>query len=216
MLFLYAVPFSFAYTRLSTGTGALILFGCVQLTMMSVALWSGERPHPLQWLGLATAFGGLVYLVLPGIEAPSFAGALLMALAGFSWGVYSLRGRGTANPLAQTTSNFVRSIPFVVAVSVVTIPSFHAESRGVALAVASGAVASGLGYVIWYEALRGLTSTRAAVVQLLVPILAAIGGILFLAEAVSSRLLLSGVLVLGGIAVALARRERVAVKPVGS
>ncbi len=216
MLFLYAVPFSFAYTRLSTGTGALILFGCVQLTMMSVALWSGERPHPLQWLGLATAFGGLVYLVLPGIEAPSFAGALLMALAGFSWGVYSLRGRGTANPLAQTTSNFVRSIPFVVAVSVVTIPSFHAESRGVALAVASGAVASGLGYVIWYEALRGLTSTRAAVVQLLVPILAAIGGILFLAEAVSSRLLLSGVLVLGGIAVALAGRERVAVKPVGS
>jgi drug/metabolite transporter (DMT)-like permease len=216
MLFLYAVPFSFAYTRLSTGTGALILFGCVQLTMMSVALWSGERPHPLQWLGLATAFGGLVYLVLPGIEAPSFAGALLMALAGFSWGVYSLRGRGTANPLAQTTSNFVRSIPFVVAVSVVTIPSFHAESRGVALAVASGAVASGLGYVIWYEALRGLTSTRAAVVQLLVPILAAIGGILFLAEAVSSRLLLSGVLVLGGIAVALAGRERVAVKPVDS
>jgi drug/metabolite transporter (DMT)-like permease len=216
MLFLYAVPFSFAYTRLSTGTGALILFGCVQLTMMSVALWSGERPHPLQWLGLATAFGGLVYLVLPGIEAPSFAGALLMALAGFSWGVYSLRGRGTANPLAQTTSNFVRSIPFVVAVSVVTLPAFHVQRQGVALAIASGALASGLGYVIWYEALRGLTSTRAAVVQLLVPILAAMGGVLFLAEAVSSRLLLSGVLVLGGIAVALAGRERVAAKPVGS
>ena len=213
MLFLYAVPFSFAYTRLSTGTGALILFGCVQLTMMSVALWSGERPHPLQWLGLATALGGLVYLVLPGIEAPSFAGALLMAVAGFSWGVYSLRGRGTANPLAQTTSNFVRSIPFVIAVSLVTLPSFHAESRGIVLAIASGALASGVGYVVWYEALRGLTSTRAAVVQLLVPILAALGGVVFLAEAISGRLVLSGVLVLGGIGLALAGRERIAVKP---
>ena len=208
MLFLYAVPFSFAYTRLSTGTGALILFGCVQLTMMSVALWSGERPHPLQWLGLATALGGLVYLVLPGIEAPSFMGAALMAVAGFSWGVYSLRGRSAANPLAQTTSNFVRSIPFVVAVSFLTLRSFHIERQGVVLAIASGALASGLGYVVWYEALRGLTSTRAAVVQLLVPILAAVGGVWFLAEAVSSRLVLSGVLVLGGIGLALVGRER--------
>jgi drug/metabolite transporter (DMT)-like permease len=213
MLFLYAIPFSFAYTRLSTGAGALILFGCVQLTMMSVALWSGERPHPLQWLGLATAFGGLVYLVLPGIEAPSLIGALLMAVAGFSWGVYSLRGRTAVNPLAQTTSNFVRSIPFVVAVSLATLPAFHVEREGIVLAIASGALASGLGYVVWYEALRALTSTRAAVVQLLVPILAAMGGVLFLAEAVSARLVLSGVLVLGGIAVALAGRERIAVKP---
>jgi drug/metabolite transporter (DMT)-like permease len=213
MLFLYAVPFSFAYTRLSTGTGALILFGCVQLTMMAVALWTGERPHPLQWLGLATALGGLVFLVLPGIQAPSFVGAALMALAGFSWGVYSLRGRKAHDPLAQTTTNFVRSIPFVVAVSLATLPSLHIESRGVALAIASGALASGLGYVIWYEALRGLTSTRAAVVQLLVPVLAAIGGVLFLAEAISSRLVLSGVLVLGGIGLALFGRERLAVDP---
>jgi drug/metabolite transporter (DMT)-like permease len=209
MLFLYAVPFSFAYIRLSTGTGALILFGCVQLTMMSVALWSGERPHPLQWVGLATALGGLVYLVLPGIEAPSLVGAVLMAVAGFSWGVYSLRGRNAVSPLAQTTSNFVRSIPFVAAVSLATIPSFHIETRGVVLAIASGALASGVGYVVWYEALRGLTSTRAAVVQLLVPILAALGGVLFLAEAISSRLVLSGVLVLGGIGLALVGRERV-------
>jgi len=213
MLFLYAVPFSFAYTRLSTGTGALILFGSVQLTMMSVALWSGERPHPLQWLGLAAALGGLVYLVLPGIEAPSLVGALLMAVAGFSWGVYSIRGRTAANPLAQTTSNFVRSIPFVVAVSLVTLPSFYVQSRGVVLAIASGALASGVGYVVWYEALRGLTSTRAAVVQLLVPVLAALGGVLFLAEAISSRLVLSGVLVLGGIGLALVGRERVAENP---
>lgn len=208
MLFLYAVPFSFAYTRLSTGTGALILFGCVQLTMMSAALWSGERPHPVQWLGLTIALGGLVYLVLPGIQAPSFVGAMLMAIAGFSWGVYSLRGRTAANPLAQTTSNFLRSIPFVSAVSLVTLPSFHIERQGIALAIASGALASGLGYVVWYEALRGLTSTRAAVVQLLVPILAAMGGVLFLAEAISSRLVLAGVLVLGGIGLALVGKER--------
>jgi drug/metabolite transporter (DMT)-like permease len=208
MLFLYAVPFSFAYTRLNTGTGALILFGCVQLTMMTAALWSGERPHPLQWLGLSLALAGLVYLVLPGLEAPSFAGAALMAVAGISWGVYSLRGRAAANPLAQTTSNFVRSVPFVLAVSLLTLPQFYVQRQGVLLAVASGALASGLGYVLWYAALRGLTSTRAAVVQLLVPILAAVGGVIFLAEVISLRLVLSAVIVLGGIALALIGRER--------
>jgi drug/metabolite transporter (DMT)-like permease len=208
MLFLYAVPFSFAYTRLNTGTGALILFGCVQLTMMIAGLWSGERPHSLQWLGLSLAIGGLVYLVFPGLEAPSFAGAVLMALAGFSWGVYSLRGRGAANPLAQTTNSFVRTVPLVLAVSVVTLSQFHVQREGVLLAVASGSLASGLGYVVWYEALRGLTVTRAAVVQLLVPILAALGGVIFLAEAISWRLALSGVIVLGGIALALLGRER--------
>lgn len=208
MLFLYAVPFSFAYTRLSTGTGALILFGCVQLTMMSAALWSGERPHPLQWLGLSLALAGLVYLVLPGLEAPSVVGAALMALAGFSWGVYSLRGRSASDPLAQTTSNFVRTVPLVLAVSVLTLPRLHVQLNGVLLAVASGALASGLGYVVWYEALRGLTATRAAVVQLLVPILAALGGVVFLAEAVTWRLALSGVIILGGIGLALIGRER--------
>jgi drug/metabolite transporter (DMT)-like permease len=208
MLFLYAVPFSFAYTMLNTGTGALILFGCVQLTMMIAALWSGERPHPLQWFGLSLALGGLVYLVLPGLEAPSFAGAALMALAGLSWGVYSLRGQSGADALTQTTNNFVRSIPFVLAVSLLTLSRFHAQLEGVLLAVASGALASGLGYVVWYAALRGLTSTRAAVVQLLVPILAALGGVIFLTEAVSLRLVLSSVIVLGGIALALIGRER--------
>ena len=207
MLFLYAVPFSFAYTRLNTGTGALVLFGCVQLTMMIAALWSGERPHPLQWLGLSLALGGLIYLVLPGLEAPSFAGAALMALAGFSWGVYSLRGRNASNPLAQTTNNFARAIPLVLAVNLLSLPQFSAQRQGVLLAVASGAFASGLGYVAWYAALRGLTATRAAVVQLMVPILAALGGVVFLAEVISGRLLLSSVLVLGGIALALIGRE---------
>jgi drug/metabolite transporter (DMT)-like permease len=124
------VPFSFAYTRLTTGTGALILFGSVQVTMMSAALWTGERPHSLQWLGLGLALAGLVYLVLPGLAAPPLAGAGLMALAGFSWGVYSLRGRGSSSPLAQTTGNFVRSVPLLLAVSVVALPYFHVEREG--------------------------------------------------------------------------------------
>jgi drug/metabolite transporter (DMT)-like permease len=208
MLFLYAVPFSFAYIGLSTGTGALILFGCVQLTMMIGGFRSGERPHPVQWFGIAAALAGLVYLVLPGLAAPPLRSASLMALAGFAWGVYSLRGRGAVNPLAQTTSNFVRSVPLVLAVSLIALPLFHLESKGVLLALASGALASGLGYVVWYAALRGLTATRAAVVQLSVPVLAALGGVIFLAEAVSVRLMLSTVMVLGGIGLALVGRER--------
>lgn len=208
MLFLYAVPFSFAYVSLSTGTGALILFGSVQLTMMLAALWSGERPYPLQWFGFGLALAGLVYLVLPGLAAPSLSGSALMAFAGFSWGVYSLRGRSAVNPLAQTTRNFVGSVPFVVAVSLVALQRFHIEPRGALLAIASGALASGLGYVTWYAALRGLSTTRAAVVQLSVPILAAVGGVTLLAEFVSARLVLSGAMVLGGIALALIGRER--------
>jgi drug/metabolite transporter (DMT)-like permease len=210
MLFLYAVPFSFAYLSLSTGTGALILFGSVQVTMMSAALWSGERPHSLQWLGLGLALAGLVYLVLPGLTAPPLRGAALMALAGFAWGVYSLRGRGAANPLADTTSSFVRSVPLVLAVSLIALPRFHAEPAGVLLAVASGALASGLGYVVWYEALRDLTATRAAVVQLSVPILAAAGGVIFLSESISMRLVISALIVLGGVSLALVGRERLA------
>lgn len=207
MLFLYAVPFSFAYTLLSVGTGALILFGCVQITMMAAALRSGERPHILQWIGLSLAFGGLVYLVLPGLEAPSFVGAALMALAGFAWGVYSLRGRSAANALADTTSNFVRAVPFAFLVSVASLPWLSFNRHGFLLAVASGAVASGLGYVLWYRALRGLTAVRASVVQLFVPILAGLGGVILLAEPISARLLLSSILVLGGIALALYARE---------
>ena len=208
MLFLYAVPFSFAYTRLTTGTGALILFGCVQVTMMSAALWTGERPHSLQWLGLGLALVGLVYLMSPGLAAPPVASAALMALAGFSWGVYSLRGRGAASPLAQTTRNFVGAVPMVLGVSLVALPYFHVERDGALLAVASGTLASGFGYVMWYLALRGLTATRAAVVQLAVPILAAAGGVIFLKEIISGRLVISAVLVLGGIALALFGRGR--------
>jgi drug/metabolite transporter (DMT)-like permease len=207
MLFLYAVPFSFAYLSLGAGTGALILFGSVQITMMACALGRGERPHALQWLGLAVALGGLVYLVSPGLEAPSPLGSALMAVAGVSWGVYTLLGRGQANPLARTAGNFARSVPMILIVSLVSISRVHASAGGILLAIASGALASGLGYVIWYAALGGLTATRAAVVQLTVPVLAAVGGIAFLGETLSGRLVLATVLILGGVALALLARE---------
>ncbi len=193
---------------MSAATGALILFGAVQLTMISAGLWTGERPRPLQWFGLGLSIVGLVYLLLPGIGTPSKSGAALMALAGFSWGVYSLRGRGAVSPLAQTTSNFVRSVPLILAASLLTISQFHMERIGALFAVVSGIVASGAGYVIWYQALRGLTATRAAAVQLAVPILAAAGGVTFLGEMLSRRLAIASAMVLGGIGLALLRRER--------
>jgi drug/metabolite transporter (DMT)-like permease len=208
ILFLYAVPFSFAYARLNTGAGALILFGSVQLTMMSAALWSGERPHTLQWSGLGLAIGGLAYLMLPGLTAPPAGGAGLMALAGVGWGLYSLRGRASENPLAQTVSNFVRLMPLLLMVSLVAGEQLHIDFRGARDAVLSGALGTGLGYVVWYLALRGLTATRAAVVQLAVPIGAAAGGVVFLGELISQRLIVATVLVLGGIALALFGHER--------
>ena len=216
LLFLYAVPFSFAYTSLTAGTGALILFASVQATMMLSAIVAGERPHPWQWLGLVMALGGLVVLVLPGLTAPPLVGAALMAMAGIAWGAYSLRGRGTTDPLGETTSNFIRSVPLVLVVSLVTVPQLKVTAGGILLASSSGAIASALGYVIWYAALARLTATRAAAVQLTVPLLAAAGGIVFLGETVPFRLGVSAFLILGGVGLALAARERLAprrVKP---
>jgi drug/metabolite transporter (DMT)-like permease len=210
LLFLYAAPFSFAYISLGAGTGALILFGSVQATMILAAFASGERPRPLQWAGLALALSGLVSLVLPGLSAPPLAGFSLMTIAGISWGVYSLRGRRTADPLADTTGTFVRSVPMVLAVSLVSLRHLHLSRTGMALAAASGVLASGLGYVIWYEALAGLTATRAAAVQLSVPVLAAAGGIIFLSERLSLRLVVAAMLILGGVALVLVGRERMA------
>jgi len=208
LLALYAVPFSFAYTRLSTGTGAVILFGCVQISMLGAALRSGERVHIVQWIGLSLALAGLVYLVFPALATPSVLSTVLMAIAGVSWGVYSWRGRATSDPLTATASNFVLAIPLAVLVSLVALPRFHVESRGIMLSVASGAIASGLGYAAWYAALPGLSGTQAAVVQLAVPVLAAAGGVIFLTEFISTRLVLSTTFVLGGIALAIVGRER--------
>jgi drug/metabolite transporter (DMT)-like permease len=208
MLFLYAIAFSFAYLSLSAGTGALILFGSVQITMIFVALRSGERPHLLEWLGIVLAIAGLVYLVIPGLRAPSPLGSGLMMMAGVAWGVYSLRGRGSDSPLADTAGNFIRAAPLIIALRLFTLHDLHLTQSGILLAVLSGAIASGLGYVIWYTALRGLSATRAAVVQLSVPVLAAWGGVVLLGEDISLRLLLAAALILGGIALAITGRDK--------
>lgn len=206
LLFIYAAPFSFAYIRLSAGTGALILFACVQATMLIGAIRSGERFKRLEGIGLAIALAGLTYLVSPGLSAPSPLGSALMAIAGISWGLYSLRGRGSADPLGDTTNNFVWAIPLALLVSLAAVRGTHLSVRGIALATASGALASGLGYTVWFAALRGLTAIRAATVQLTVPVLAAAGGVVFLQESVTVRLVASAALILGGVGVALAGR----------
>jgi len=208
MLFAYVAFFSFAYLSLSAGTGALILFGAVQLTMLGAGLGSGERFGPVAWLGFVLAAGGLVYLVLPGVAAPPLAGAVLMAVAGVAWGVYSLRGRGVADPLAATSRNFLRAVPLALALSVVFVARAHADATGIALAVASGALTSGIGYVVWYAALARLSAMQAATVQLSVPLLAAFGGVLLLSEAITPRLAAASVAILGGIAIVLSQKSR--------
>jgi drug/metabolite transporter (DMT)-like permease len=210
MLFVYVAGFSFAYVTLGAGTGALILFSAVQLTMFVVALRGGEH-FPLQsWLGLAIAVAGLIYLVSPGLTAPDPLGAVLMALAGIAWGVYSLRGRGAADPLSSTANNFICVVPMVILLILVFVGDIRVSPPGLALAVTSGAVTSGLGYVAWYAALRGLSGTRAATVQLSVPVIAAIGGVLLLAEPITMRLLVASAATLGGVWIVLIQRTRAA------
>jgi drug/metabolite transporter (DMT)-like permease len=208
LLFLYALTFSFAYLSLSAGTGALLLFGSVQLTMFIVALRSGERLQLLEWIGLCMAFGGLIYLVLPGLSAPPLLGSILMLMAGIAWGIYTLRGRRSQNPLADSTGNFVYAVPMILLIRLVSLNNVQLSSTGILLAALSGALASGVGYVIWYSALRGLTTTRAAIIQLSVPVLAAWGGVLLLSEHISARLLFAGILILGGIALTVLTRNK--------
>jgi drug/metabolite transporter (DMT)-like permease len=202
-LFAYAICFSLAYINLTTATGALILFGSVQLTMICAALVKGERPQILEWLGLFLALAGLVYLVFPGLSAPPLASCASMMAAGIAWGFYTLRGRGSRNPLADTTGNFLRSVPMIILVALPLIYQIHLSPKGIVCAVLSGAIASGIGYSVWYAALKYHTATRAAILQLSVPALAAIGGVIFLAETISTRLLLASALILGGIGLAI-------------
>ena len=208
MLFIYMACFSFAYRSLTAATGALILFGAVQLTMFGIALRRGEAFSRISWLGLLLALGGLVYLVSPGVTAPSPVGAGLMAAAGLAWGLYSLRGRKARDPLSATTANFLVGVPAVLLLSLFFLRSFETTPEGLLLAALSGALASGLGYVVWYAALRGLTATRAATVQLSVPVIAAGGGVLLLAEPLSARLVLASIATLGGVALVLLQRNR--------
>lgn len=210
-LFAHAAFFSFAYLRLDAGVGALVLFGSVQATMIGWGLAVGERPRTAEWVGLAVSLLGLIVLTRPGLTSPDVAGAVLMALAGVAWGVYSLRGRATPDAVAANASNFARTVPMALAASLLAISQAHLSTGGLLLAGASGALSSGVGYAVWYLALRGLTATRAAMVQLAVPVLAAVGGVLFLGERVTLRLLAAGILVLGGIALAVTARRPAAV-----
>jgi len=206
VLFIYMIFFSFAYLSLSTGTGALLLFGSVQLTMFVVALHRGAQLPPLSWVGLALAVFGLVFLLLPGITAPDPTGAVLMTVAGIAWGAYSLLGKRAACVLDATVVSFALAVPLMLIVSLVFRDDFYATRNGVFLAVASGAMASGIGYVIWYAALRGLAETSAATVQLSVPVIAAVGGVILLSEQITLRLLLASVVIIGGITVVLLQR----------
>ncbi len=210
-LFAYAAGFSLAYVRIPAGVGALILFGCVQATMLGVGLFRGERPRALEWLGLALALGGLIALRLPGATAPDALGATLMAGAGVAWGVYSLRGRGSQEPLAATAHNFLLGVPWVLGFAALSAVAGrwtpHGTAGGVGLAVASGALASGVGYSLWYAALPHLSSARAAVVQLCVPVLAAVGAVLLLGEPLTLRLLVGGSALLAGVLLSLRAKQ---------
>jgi drug/metabolite transporter (DMT)-like permease len=206
----YAVAFSFAYVTLEAGTGALLLFGAVQATMIGASLAARERTSPAEWLGLVTALAGLLYLVSPGLTAPPASGAALMAAAGVAWGVYSLRGRRAAEPVLATAGNFLRSAPLALAASgaaAIAGSAVHATAAGLALALASGVLASGGGYVVWYAALPHLSAVRASTVQLVVPVLGAAGGIALLGEAFTGRLAIAAALILGGVGVTLSARR---------
>ena len=207
MLFAYALAFSFAYVSLDTGTGALILFGSVQMTIILIDVFSGNRLGIIEWFGIACASAGLVYLVYPDLSTPSALGFVLMVTAGVAWGVYTVIGRNSNNPLADTTFNFVRCLPLLIVLALISLSATRFSLNGVLLAVLSGALASGIGYAIWYAALRGLKSTESAVVQLAVPVIAASGGIVFLSEAFSQRFFIASLIILGGIlTVILGRR----------
>ncbi len=199
MLFLYAIAFSFAYNSLDTGTGALILFGAVQITMITISIIKGNRLLFTEWLGVIIAFFGFVYLILPGVTAPSIKGFVLMTSAGMAWGIYTLNGKQSKNPLMDTTFNFIRTIPFLIVLLILAFKHVNLTYEGIWLAVISGGVTSGIGYTIWYMALKDLTETQAAVVQLLVPVIAAFGGVIFISESITQRLSIASLLILGGI-----------------
>ncbi|MBX3119941.1 MAG: DMT family transporter [Fimbriimonadaceae bacterium] len=208
MLFLYAVAFSFAYVSLTAGTGALILFISVQITMIGVGIVQGNKPKLVEWVGLIIALCGIVYLVMPGLKAPSPVGAALMAMAGIAWGAYSLRGRGVKEPGLVTAGNFIRSTPIIAVVWCIAFFQLHLSTNGIILAIISGALTSGIGYILWYSVLPNLTPTRAAVVQLCVPVLAAVAGVVALHEEATMRLAISSVLTLGGVGLAVLSRTR--------
>ncbi len=206
-LFAYAAGFSFAYINLPAATGALLLFGAVQATMIGHGIWAGERLRKLQLVGLLLALGGLVALLLPGLSAPPLLDSLLMLGAGIAWGIYSLRGKGAGDPTKVTAGNFLRAVPIAAALSLLMIDRASLDSAGFWYAIASGTLASGIGYAIWYTALPALKATNAATVQLSVPVIAALGGILFLRESITLLLIFASVAILGGIALVILEKK---------
>lgn len=203
----YVLGFSFAYLDLSTGTGALLLFGAVQITMIGTGIWGGERLSWVQLAGVLIAFAGLIGLLLPGISAPSLSGSLLMAVAGIAWGVYSIRGKSVADPIAANARNFLLSVPVVGIFSLIMWQDASFDGAGVAYAMISGGLASGVGYAVWYTALPFMKTSQAASVQLSVPVFAALGGVVFLGEPISARLGLTSIAILGGVALVILNRR---------
>jgi len=203
MLFIYALTFSYAYISLDTGVGALILFTAVQVTMIFIRFFSGGRLLAIEWLGVSLSFFGFVYLVYPELSSPSFIGFILMLVSGVAWGLYTLEGRKSKSPLNDTAYNFIRCLPLVLLLTVITIANATLSSEGIWLAIAAGAITSGVGYAIWYVALGSLSAIQAAVVQLLVPVIATFGGIVFANEALSVRLVIASLVILGGISLVI-------------
>jgi len=207
-LFVYALAFSVAYLWIGAAAGAIVLFGAVQFGMMARAVAAGERPGPFEWAGLAVAFAALVWLVAPGVAAPPLAGALLMVAAGLSWAVYSGLGRGSTDPLADTAGNFLRCLPVAIALIAWGWRVHPPDTAGLGYAVASGALASGLGYAVWYAVLPALPRVTAASIQLTVPAIAAAGAVVFIGEALTARLVLASAAMIAGIALVIVAGER--------
>ena len=207
-LFIYAAFFSFAYITLDTGVGALILFACVQATMIGWGLFTGERPSLQAWIGIVLAIGGFIYLVSPGLKAPDPLGAALMAISGIAWGVYSLKGKGLSDPLRATARNFIWSVPLGFVLILIFSSQQYLEYHGVVLAVASGAITSALGYALWYATLKGLTANKAAILQLTVPVIATFFGIVLLDEPLTQRFMIATVCILGGVALSILAKEK--------
>jgi len=203
MLFAYAISFSLAYLSLGSGTGALILFGTVQIVMLVAGFVSGERMGATQWISFFIAVAGFVYLLSPGISAPDLLGALLMTVAGVAWGFYTLAGKGSKAPISMTKGNFVRAVPLALVASLLmslfALSKIQYEPTGILIALTSGAITSGLAYALWYLVLPKLATTQAAILQLLVPLLATLGGVLFINEAFTLRIAISSALILGGV-----------------
>ncbi len=207
-LFVYAAAFSYAYLHLDAGAGALLLFGAVQLSMITWGLFRGERLHRMQVAGLLLAVSGVVALLLPGTSTPSLSASLLMMLAGIAWGAYSLLGKGTPDPLAATAGSFIRSLPIMAVLCLLALDGLEWDRAGVIYALLSGGLTSGIGYAIWYAALPGLAAIQAASVQLSVPLLTALAGSLLLGETLTGTLLAAGLAILGGIALVLRFKQR--------